>query len=64
MYGNYRNTVANVDASDGRCRCIGKIIGRDLRLVASRLYRMAVTWPGSRAAVTTIVNSISLFILD
>jgi len=34
-YGYYRNTVANVDASDSRCRCIGKIITRDLRLVAS-----------------------------
>jgi len=21
-YGNYRNTVANVDASDSRCRCV------------------------------------------
>jgi len=51
-YGNYWNTVANVDASDIRCRCIGKIIARDLRLMASRLYRMAVTRPGSRAAVT------------
>jgi hypothetical protein len=47
-----RDTVANVDASDSRCRCIGKIIARDLRLVASRLYRMAITRPGSRAAVT------------
>ena len=44
--GNYRNTVANVDASDSRCWCICKIIARDLRLVASRLYRMAVTRPG------------------
>jgi len=51
-YDNYRNTVANVDTSDSRCRCIGKIIARDLRLVASRLYRMAVTRPWSRAAVT------------
>ena len=54
-YGNYRNTVANVDASDSRCRCIGKIIARDLRLVASRLYTMAVTRPGSRAAVTPVL---------
>jgi len=37
--------VANVDASDSRCRCIGMIITRDLRLVASRLCRMAVTRP-------------------
>jgi len=51
-YGIYWNTVANVDASDSGCRCIGKIIARDLRLVASRLYRTAVTRPGSRAAVT------------
>jgi len=49
-YGNYRNTVSNVDASDSRC--IGKIIARDLRLMVSRLYRMPVTRPGSRAAVT------------
>jgi len=40
-----RDMVANVDASESRCRCIGKIIARDLRLVASRLYRMAVTRP-------------------
>jgi hypothetical protein len=52
MYGNYWNTVANVDASDSRCRCIGNIIASDLWLVVSRLYRMAVTRPGSRAAVT------------
>jgi len=45
MYGKYKNTVANVDASDSRCRCIGKIIARDLRLVVSGLYRMAVTRP-------------------
>jgi hypothetical protein len=32
--------------------CLGKIIARDLWLVASRLYRMAITRPGSRAAVT------------
>jgi hypothetical protein len=44
-----------VDASDIRCRYIGKIIARDLRLVAGKLYRMAVTRPGSRAAVTQIV---------
>jgi len=55
-YGNYRNTVANVDASDSMCRCIGKIIARDLRLVASRLYRMAVTRPWSRAAVTLTLS--------
>jgi len=23
--GNYRNTVANVDASDSRCRCIVRL---------------------------------------
>jgi len=57
MYGNYRNMVANVDASDSRCRCIGKIIARDLRLVASQLYRMAVTRPGLRAAVTLSPSS-------
>jgi hypothetical protein len=33
-------------------RCIGKIIARDLSLVASRLYGMAVTRPQSRVAVT------------
>jgi hypothetical protein len=44
-YGIYWNMVANVDASDSRCRWIGKSIARDLRLVASRLYRMAVTRP-------------------
>jgi hypothetical protein len=40
----------NVDASDSRC--IGKIIAGDLRLVPSRLYRAAVTQPGSCAAMT------------
>jgi len=55
-YSNYKNTVANVDASDTSCRCIGKIIARDLRLVASRLYRLAVTWPGSGAAVTVSLS--------
>jgi len=52
MYGKYRNTVANVDLSDSRCICVGKIIARDLSLVASRLCRMAGTRPGSHAAVT------------
>jgi len=57
MNGNYRDTVANVDASDSRCRCIGRIIARDLRLVASRPFRMAITRPGSRAAVTLCPSS-------
>jgi len=34
--------------------CLGKIIAGDLRLVASRLYRMAVNRPWSHAAVTSI----------
>ena len=34
-----------MDASDSRCRCTSKIIARDLRLVASRQYRMVITWP-------------------
>jgi len=38
------------------CRCIGKIIARDLRLVTSRLYRMAITRPWSRAAVTSFLS--------
>jgi len=54
-YDNYRNMVANVDASDSRCGCIGTIITRDLWLVASRLYRMAVTRPGSPAAITQVL---------
>jgi len=33
-------------------RCIGKIIARDLSLVASWLYRWPLLGPGSRAAVT------------
>jgi hypothetical protein len=52
MYGNYWNTVAKVNASDIRCRCIDKIIARDLTLVASRRYKTAVTRPGLHAAVT------------
>jgi hypothetical protein len=51
-YGNYSNLVANMDASDIRCRQIGKLIARNQRLIASQLYRMAVTRPGSRVAVT------------
>jgi hypothetical protein len=51
--------VANVDASDSKCRCICKIIARDLRLMASRLYRMAVTRPGSRAAITVTLHNVS-----
>jgi len=42
-----------VDSSDSKYRCIGKIIARDLSLVASRLYRMAVTRPQSRVAITS-----------
>jgi len=45
--------VAHVDSSDCRCRCIGKIIARDFRLVASRLYKTG-GYPAldmSRAAV-------------
>jgi len=40
-----RDMVANVDSSEYICRRVGKIIAGDLRLVASRLYRMAVTLP-------------------
>jgi len=40
--------VAHVDSSDCRCRCIGTIIARDLRLVASRLYKTGVTRPWTR----------------
>ena len=42
-----------MDSSDSKYRCIGKMIARDLSLVASRLYRMAVTRPQSRVAVTS-----------
>jgi hypothetical protein len=48
--------VANVDASDSRCRCIDKIIARDPWLVASRLYRVAVTRAASRVAVTVSLS--------
>jgi len=57
MHGRYWNTVADMDASDSRCRCIGKIIARDLRLVASRLYRTSVTRSGSCAAITLQTNN-------
>ena len=52
MCGHYRNTVANVDASDSSCRCIAKIIARDIRLVASHYIEWPLLGPGSRAAVT------------
>ena len=42
---NYCNLVANMDATDCRCRWTGKIIARDLRLVASWHYTIAVTQP-------------------
>jgi hypothetical protein len=35
--GNCDKTVANVDASDSRCRCMSKIIAKDLRLMVSRI---------------------------
>jgi hypothetical protein len=41
-----------VDSSDSYSRCIDKIFARDLSLVASRLYRMAVTRSQSRVATT------------
>jgi len=41
-----------VDSSDSKYRCIRKMITRDLSLVASRLYRMAITRPQSHVAVT------------
>jgi len=43
--GDYLNMIAKVDVSDIRCRCICRIIVRDIRFVASRVYTMAVTWP-------------------
>ena len=46
--GDWVDMVANVDSSDCRCRCVGKIIARDLRLVASRLYNTGVTRPWTR----------------
>jgi len=58
-YGNHWNMVAKVDASDSRCRCVGKIIARDLRLVASRLYRMAVT-----CSFTTIALIYHMFTIE
>jgi len=38
--------VAHVYSSDCRYRCIGKIIAKDLRLVASRLYQQVLPGPG------------------
>jgi len=32
-----------------------RIIARDLRLVASRLYRMGITWPGVTCHCETLV---------
>jgi len=46
------NTVVNVDASDYRCRCIYRIIVRNLKHVVSQPYRMAATRPGLCAAIT------------
>jgi len=44
----HRDMVANVDSSEYICRRVGKIIARDLRLVASRLYGMGFTRPWTR----------------
>ena len=52
MNGYYRNMVGNVDVSDSRCICICIISARDLRLITSQLHRIAITWPGSGAAMT------------
>ena len=52
MHGTERYTVANVDSSDGKYRCMGKIIPCQLGPVASRLCRMAVTLPQASVAVT------------
>ena len=46
--GDWVDMVSNVDSSDCRCRCIGKIIVRNLRLMASRLYTTWVTHPWTR----------------
>lgn len=37
--------VGNVVVSDSRCSCSGEIIASDLKLVASRIFAMAVTCP-------------------
>jgi hypothetical protein len=39
------NTVDNIDVSDSKCKYTSKIIVRNLRLVVSPLYRMAIPWP-------------------
>jgi len=41
---------------------MGKIIARDLRLMASQLYTMAVTWHGSRAAVTQVIKGVDFLL--
>jgi len=51
---HYRNTVANVDVSDSGHSSIFMIIARDLRLMVSQLYWMAVTQPRSCDARITI----------
>jgi len=56
-HDNYSYTVPNVDSSDSKWRCIGKIITRDLSLLASRLYRMVVSRPQSRVAVKLSLSS-------
>jgi hypothetical protein len=55
--GNWEDMVAHEDLSDCMCRCVGKSIAKDLRLVASRLYKTGLPGPGhvtcSRAVTST-----------
>jgi hypothetical protein len=47
-----RYPVTNVDLSESKYRYTGKIFARDLGLLVSRLYRLAVTRPQSHVVVT------------
>ena len=48
----HAKTVATVDSSDCRYRCICLIIARDQRFMLCRVYRRAIARPGSHAAMT------------
>jgi len=44
MYGNYRETVVNLDVTNSRCRGRYKIITRDFSFTAIRLHKTTIVW--------------------
>jgi len=55
--GNWEDTVAHKDLTDYMCRCVGKIIARDLRLMASQLYKTVLPGPGHVTCSCAVTSS-------